>query len=323
MTPKERMEAALNLRRPDQVPTFELEFQLEEELYGRKFITQDIRPENLGKLSKAQRQGRMYELAEYMIQVYTDLEYSVIPAYGPHRKKLTEDGDLPDETRWLHRYLFEMAEGKMMLGFEGDGTFAIPSGEDMYEFSYALADDPDGMKKLAGMKAEAAVERNKKLRQTGVEVLMLCSDYCFNSGPFFSPAMFEEFVQPYLGRIIEEAKKEGFYVIKHTDGNILPILDQIVECRPHAIHSLDPMAGIDMADIREKAGDKVCLCGNVICSGLQSGTEQELIDSAVYCLTEGKKAPGYVYTTSNCPFSGALPERYRTVQKVWRELRVY
>ena len=34
----------------------------------------------------------------------------------------------------------------------------------------------------------------------------------------------------------------GFYVIKHTDGNIMPILDQLVERKPHALHSLDPQA---------------------------------------------------------------------------------
>lgn len=323
MTPKERAIAALHLQKPDQVPTLELEFQLEETMYGRKFITDDIKPENLWKLSAAQREQKMYELAEYMVRVYTDLEYSVIPAYGPHRKKLTEDGDLPQETKWLHKYLREMAGNNMMLGFEGDGTFAIPNGNDMYEFSYALVDDPDGVKEQAEKKAAAAIERNKKLRQTGVEVLMLCADYCFNSGPFLSPAQFEEFVQPYLYRIIEEARRDGFYVIKHTDGNIMPILDQMVECRPHAIHSLDPMAGVDIAEVRDRVGSKVCLCGNVICSGLQTGTEQELIDSAVYCMTEGKKAPGYIYCMSNCPFDGAIPERYQLAQKIWREMRNY
>ena len=39
MTPKERAVAALTLKVPDMVPTFELEFQLEEEMFGRKFIT--------------------------------------------------------------------------------------------------------------------------------------------------------------------------------------------------------------------------------------------------------------------------------------------
>lgn len=40
-----------------------------------------------------------------------------------------------------------------------------------------------------------------------------------------SPAMFGEFIQPYLYQIIQETKKAGAYTIKHTDGNIMPILD--------------------------------------------------------------------------------------------------
>ena len=92
--------------------------------------------------------------------------------------------------------------------------------------------------------------------------------------------MFGEFIQPYLDQIIAEARKDGLYTIKHTDGNIMPILDQIVDCKPHAIHSLDPMAGVDIKEVKQLVGDKVCLCGNVHCAALQTGTEQEVIESA-------------------------------------------
>ena len=42
----------------------------------------------------------------------------------------------------------------------------------------------------------------------------------------------------------------GFYAIKHTDGNILPTLDQLVQTHPHGLHSLDPQAGIDIAEVK-------------------------------------------------------------------------
>jgi hypothetical protein len=58
--------------------------------------------------------------------------------------------------------------------------------------------------------------------------------------------MFEEYIQPYLFKIIDEAKRDGLYTIKHTDGNIMPILNQLVECRPHGLHSIDPMADVDI-----------------------------------------------------------------------------
>lgn len=43
--------------------------------------------------------------------------------------------------------------------------------------------------------------------------------------------MFDEFVTPYLKQLITGYREMGFYVIKHTDGNIMPILD-LVACDP-------------------------------------------------------------------------------------------
>lgn len=76
----------------------------------------------------------------------------------------------------------------------------------------------------------------------------LCSDYCFNVNPFYSRDMFAEFVQPYLKEILDYYRANGYYSIKHTDGNVMPILDMIVDCGPDAVHSLDPQGGVDLAE---------------------------------------------------------------------------
>jgi uroporphyrinogen decarboxylase len=156
-----------------------------------------------------------------------------------------------------------------------------------------------------------------------VDCLFLCSDYCYNTGPFLSPDMFAEFVQPYLYKIIDAARQDGLYTIKHTDGNIMPILSQLVECRPHAIHSLDPMAKVDIRTVKDLVGDRVCLCGNVNCALMQTGTDAEVIASAEYCLEYGKPGGGYIFCTSNVPFKGLPPSRYALILDVWRRLRDY
>lgn len=314
MTPKERAVAALNLKVPDRIPTFELEFQLEEEMFGKKFITEDLRLENLRKLSVKERDRKLFGLAEYMVQVYTSLEYSIIPGYGP--------GGM-EETKIFMRYLRELIGDTMMIGHHGDGTYGIPDGNQMYDFAYAIADDPEGVKQRAQEMADRAIENNKRIQEWGVDCLLLCSDYCYNSGPFLSSSMFGEFIQPYLYQIIDAARKDGLYTIKHTDGNIMPILDQLVECRPHALHSLDPMAGVDMKEVKKLVGDKVCLCGNVNCAILQTGTDEEVIASAEYSITHGKPGGGYIYCTSNVPFKGMEPRRYQMVLDVWKRMRDY
>jgi uroporphyrinogen decarboxylase len=116
-------------------------------------------------------------------------------------------------------------------------------------------------------------------------------------------------IAPYLAQLIRGYRDLGFYTIKHTDGNIMPILDQLVECNPHALHSLDPQGGVDMAEVKRRHGNRVCLIGNVNCGLLDTGTDAEVIESARYALAHGSPNGGYIFSTSNCVYPGMRLER--------------
>jgi len=278
-------------------------------MFGKPFL----RSKDLAGKSTSERDRLIKENAEYMIQVYETLEYSIIPVHY-----LDIDG-----TKATASHIRKLTGERFMLTTQGDGTFAIPSGDEMLDFVYWLTDFPEEVKEVAQKNADKAVERNKELIDSGFDSFILCSDYCFNDGPFLSPEMFSEFIQPYLYQIIKETRQAGAYTIKHTDGNIMPILDQLVECNPHAIHSIDPMAKVDIKVVKERVGDKVCLCGNVNCALMQTGTDEEVIQSAEYCLTYAKPGGGYIFSTSNVPFKGLPLDRYMLILDVWKRMRDY
>ena len=323
MTPKQRAITALTLGIPDQVPTFELEFQLEKEMFGKPFIEDKLKPDQIHLLGPLELERAVDEAAAYAAHVYEQLDYCILPSYGPGMGKFRETGNVPKELALYFRFLKERVGSSRLLGFHGDGTFGIPDGNAMYGFAYAIADDLDGVLAEADALCRTAIERNKRLKEAGIDVLFLCSDYCYNMGPFVSPDMFSMLVTPYLARIVEAGRSDGLYMIKHTDGNIMPILDQLVACRPHGLHSLDPMAGVDIRKVKEMVGDQVCLCGNVHCAALQTGTDDEVRASARYCLTYGKAGGGYIFCTSNVPFKGMDPARYRMILDIWKEMRAY
>ena len=316
MTQKERGIAALTGKIPDQVPTFELEFQLEKEMFGAYPPLHDVSEAEFAALSAAQRDRLLHRHAEFLVEMYEKLEYFSIPTFMYIR------GGLETELQ-LVRILREMVGERVMLHTHGDGTFALPDGNQMYEFAYRIADDPEGLHEEARRMMRGAIEANKRKLDAGIDLLILCSDYCYNSGPFISPQMFSELIAPYLTEIVREARRDGAYVVKHTDGNIMPILDQLVAAQPHALHSLDPMAGVDIAEVKRLYGDRIALCGNVNCALMQTGTEQEVIDSAMYGLTHAKPGGGYVFCTSNVPFRGLPADRYELILDVWRKHRVY
>ena len=309
MTHRERMITALTLGVPDYVPTFELEFQLGPELVGADFLHE----EDLKGCSAAETERKICENVDLMHEIYGKLEHDAIPI-----QYLNEEHQIQTVKR-----IRQVSGEEYMLLAHGDGTFAIPDGAGVAEFSYRLYDDPDSLREEAERMCREAIEHDKKLLDAGLDGFILCSDYCFNVGPFLSPKMFSEFITPYLARIIRSIRDRGGDAIKHTDGNIMPVLDQLVSAHPHALHSIDPMAGVDIAEVKRLTAGKVALCGNVNCALMQTGTEEQVVQSAEYCLTHAKPGGGYVFCTSNIPFKGLPLERYLLTLDVWKRLRSY
>jgi uroporphyrinogen decarboxylase len=190
----------------------------------------------------------------------------------------------------------------------------------MQDFSYRLADEPGKVKAQAAEMVENALQRGERLRKHGgLDAFALCADYCFNTGPFLGPALFSEFVTPYLARLTKGYRDMGFYVIKHTDGNIMPILDQLAQTKPHALHSLDPQGGVDIAEVKRRVGRELCLIGNVNCGLLDTGTDEQVIESCRYALKHGMPGGGYIFSTSNCIYTGMRLSRYELMLDVWRK----
>ena len=206
----------------------------------------------------------------------------------------------------------------------GDPTFAIPDGKGMEEFSIRIACEPEELHREAEGLVDKHLKKAERFMGRGLlDGFGMCSDYCFNNGPFLSPAMFHEFVAPYLSRTISAYREMGFYSIKHTDGNIMPIIDQLADTAPDALHSLDPQAGVDIAEIKRIYGGRFCLIGNVNCGLLQTGSDDDAVSSARYALQSGMPGGGYIFSTSNCVYTGMPLRRYKLMLDVLEKYGYY
>ncbi len=315
--PRERFIRALN-RQPltGRVPHFELVFYLTMEAFGKVHPTHR-RYDQWFQMEEKERQLHRNEMAEIYIATAERFEHSAIFIHP-------NPGGV-DETCRLIDLIREKSGDRYFIMRHGDATFSVPDGTHMQDFSYRISDDLDGLKAEAAAWVEDAIRdaeayaRHRDVRGTGLDGFALCSDYCFNTGPFLSPRLFAELITPYLARLTRAYRDLGFYVIKHTDGNIMPILDQLVQTEPHALHSIDPQGGVDIAEVKRLVGDRVCLIGNVNCSMLDTGTEQQVIDSARYALRHGMPGYGYIFSTSNCIYTGMRLSRYELMLDVWRK----
>ena len=312
MTPRERFVAALE-RRPltGRVPHFELVFFLTMEAFGKVHPSHRSYHQWL-QMEEKERALHRRDMADLYLATAERFEHSAIFIH-PNPNSIEETCRLVDLIR-------ERSGDRYFLMRHGDATFELPNGAQLVEFAYRLADEPEKVHAEAQAAVDAALERAAEYaKHGGLDGFALCSDYCFNTGPFLSPAQFGEFITPYLAKLITGYRDLGFYVIKHTDGNIMPVLDQLVQTHPHALHSLDPQGGVDMAKVKKLVGQQVCLIGNVNCGLVDTGTDEQVVESTRYALRHGMPGGGYIFSTSNCIYTGMRLARYELMLDLWRK----
>ncbi len=310
MTPRESLRVALQRGKPSGLPPhLELEYQLTEITPGIEQVA--LRTPMLEGVTGAARQDLLKRNAEMWVKVAERFDWSCIT--GLHWLPLEDQCQ-------SFQYVREIAGDTYMLSAFADGTFGIPGGSTMLEHVMWLRDNEEEALAEAQRNIAAGAEDIRTATDAGAEVIFMCADYCFNDGPFLSPPMFAKFVTPFLKQQADNIRACGAFSVKHTDGDIMPILDQLVDSGVDALHSLDPMAGVDIAEVKRLYGDRIALIGNVNCAWVQAGTKQQIEQSARYCLEQGGAAQGgYVYATSNCIFAGVPLENYGWMLKVREE----
>ena len=324
MTPREKFIKALR-REPIEghVPHFELVMFLTMEAIGRIHPCHR-RYDQWYQMSKSERRLHLLDMAKAYIEIAEKYDHSAIFVH-PNPGPVGEMPDDIDSTIAILETIRELSGDKYFLMIHGDPTYPIPDGDTMVDFSVMMYETPekvhDGTKKRVefAMSLCDAVSARPGL----LDGWALCSDYCFNVNPFYSRDMFAEFVQPYLKEILDYYRAHGQYSIKHTDGNVMPILDMIVDAGPDAVHSLDPQGGVDLKEVKKLYGDRVCLIGNVNCAMMQTGTEEELVADVRRSLREGMPGYGYIFSSSNCAFTGLALERYELMHRIWKEEGYY
>ena len=164
----------------------------------------------------------------------------------------------------------------------------------------------------------------KNCTEAGADFFFINGDYAVTNGPMVSPRMAAEFMMPYLKALVDRVHQLGALCIKHSDGLLWPLFDQIVETGVDGIHPIDPEAGMDMGEAKARYGNKICLLGNIDCGPLLTwGTVVEVRQSVKECLGKGGKGGGLICMSSNSIHSGVKPENYVAMVETIHEYGEY
>jgi len=134
--------------------------------------------------------------------------------------------------------------------------------------------------------------RRWKMQDTGIAVF---DDLAASWGPFVGPEIYERLFLPRLRRMVKAYKDAGArFVMHHSDGNVLPLLDMWVDAGIDAINPMEYRSGMDAVKIREEYGAKLILIGGLDnCGILPRGDRREVRDHVLHLLEAGRGG-GYV-----------------------------
>ncbi len=63
--------------------------------------------------------------------------------------------------------------------------------------------------------------------------------------------------------IYQECKKKGLLIEQHSCGKVDDSLPDMVDAGLNCIHALEPAAGVDLTDVKETLGDRLCFMGGL------------------------------------------------------------
>ncbi len=200
-------------------------------------------------------------------------------------------------------------------------VFSIPRSLLGYEnLLMAIAADAGLVSALVEVSVETNLAMAREVAARGVQIVYTGDDFAGDTGPLMSPAHFRALFSPGLRRVIGGFKDLGLLVIKHTDGMIWPIMDMIVDSGIDCLDPIDPVAGMDLGEVKRQLGSRIALKGNVDCSGLLSyGTEEQVAAATREALKKGAPGGGYILSSSNSIHSSVRPENYAAMLRTLRE----
>ncbi len=343
MNSRERVIAALERRVPDRVPYFEC-------VIDQKVI-QALRPGSdyfefndwLGMDTVGQnRSSWSRENVEFIDKekgLFRD-KWGVIRAFGPESTPAPIEGPIkrPED---LQTYTPPDPEADDVLGsipeivarYKGkkaitaicrDAFFNPAFLRGTTQYLMDMIDHPKLVHQLVEVTQSHDIRAMQRMVAAGVDVVVFGDDYADKNGPLMSPRHFKEFVLPGLKRCVDAAHEAGAYVVKHTDGNIMPILDMIVDTGIDALNPLEPVAGMDIGLIKERYGSRIALVGNIDCGYVLSQAPVEEVRRVTReTIRVAKPGGGYCLSSSNSIHSSVRPENFMAMIETWRECRDY
>ena len=321
MTSRERVLTALRREQPDRVPYCELGIDraLAEQMLGwgqpqSQAANLESNPytiEEMKAISAHLKLDNIYYVLRAPVYAHREAGQDGRLFYGEGMLKTEADLsliDLPDpydDALYAEAEAFARQKEDYAAWFVTRiGIFPTMLGMGMETFSIALYENLPFLERVLDIYCDWVTVVAERACQLGFDVFASTDDMAFKSAPFFSPSVFHDLVLPAYRRA---AEKISLPWIIHSDGNILPFLDDLLTLGIAGLHPNEKGA-MDIQAVKHEYGDRICLLGNVDLNILGMGTPQEVDQEVRHLIRDVGPGGGYIVTSGNSLAGYLKPE---------------
>lgn len=181
--------------------------------------------------------------------------------------------------------------------------------------------NPDEIASISDKVIEYEIEKAKLFLDAGAHGILVADDMAFNTGVFLPPRTMEQLAYPYYEKIIKEIKAyKDVPVFLHSDGDLNSVMHRIVEVGFDGIQSIQPTAHMDIAEIKEQYGDKLCLWGNIDLNYVMSYAPAEEVKKVVRkTISVASPNSGFILSTCNVMVGCIPPENVLAMMEAAEE----
>jgi len=182
---------------------------------------------------------------------------------------------------------------------------------------------PDQIKKMN----EAVIEYNKRTMKRvagkGYLIQMQGQDFGTNTGCLMAPETLREIFFPVLERVNSNGSDFGLIPFFHCCGKIWDIVEDYIGAGCKGYQSVQGSAGMDLATVKQKYGDRLTLWAGIQCETLVEGSEKDVEEEVLESLEIGMPGGGFIYGSNNTIQYGAKTANFLKGMELVRKHGIY
>ena len=274
-----------------------------------------LRPQKIREDTWEDSQGRVYK--------FSPVTRDITMVHDPmlwEREYEPEDFPLydilpPDESQFevIDHVIGKFRDEKYIIGYAGrEAGFVLLGGMERGLTEYLS--NPEGVQAAIDQATALGNQEDAYFIRPGQDAVFWGQDFAYNSGPLMAPKLFNEMVLPSVKQRVENAKSHGVAVFKHCCGNTKDLRDFFLEAGYDCYQSLQKQAGMDLRQLWQLYGNRMCLWGGIDVANLIGGSREQVRQETMEAIKIAKQG-GVILGSSHSISTGCNYDNVMTMME--------